>query len=97
MYHPRLDWYWPSVHNVHFLVDEINDNLIDKRSQLLSQLQPHLSITNHLHHMRVRTRRFTKVEPVQDAVNESVHAFRRRGIYPEDWGGEHVPSVAAGE
>ena len=26
-----------------------------------------------------------------------VQAFKRRGIYPEDWGGENVPNIAAGE
>jgi putative transposase len=29
--------------------------------------------------------------------HSSFHGFKRRGIYPEDWGGANVPSIAAGE
>jgi putative transposase len=37
------------------------------------------------------------VRRVADWPHSSFHAFRRRGIYPEDWGGENVPTLAAGE
>jgi len=37
------------------------------------------------------------VRRVSDWPHSSFHAFRRRGIDPEDWGGENVPSLAAGE
>jgi REP-associated tyrosine transposase len=34
---------------------------------------------------------------VADWPHSSFHASRRRGIYAEDWGGENVPSIAAGK
>jgi putative transposase len=37
------------------------------------------------------------VRRVADWPHSSFHAFRRRGIYPEDWGAENVPNIAAGE
>jgi putative transposase len=37
------------------------------------------------------------VRRVADWPHSSFHAFRQRGIYPEDWGGENVPTFAAGE
>ena len=37
------------------------------------------------------------VRRVSDWPHSSFHTFRRRGIYPEDWAGENVPSLAAGE
>jgi hypothetical protein len=37
------------------------------------------------------------VRGVSDWPHSSFHAFRRRGIYPEDWVGENVPSLAAVE
>jgi putative transposase len=37
------------------------------------------------------------VRRLSDWPHSSVHAFTRREIYPEDWGGENVPSLAAGE
>ena len=36
------------------------------------------------------------VRRVTDWPRSSFHAFSRRGIYSQDWGGEHVPSLAAG-
>jgi putative transposase len=37
------------------------------------------------------------VRRVADWPHSSFHAFKRRGVYPEDWGGQNVPSLGAGE
>ena len=34
---------------------------------------------------------------VADWPHSSFQALERRAIYPEDWGGENVPNIAAGE
>lgn len=37
------------------------------------------------------------VRRVADRHHSSVHALKRQGSNPEDWGGENVPNLAAGE
>jgi Transposase and inactivated derivatives len=37
------------------------------------------------------------VRRVADWPHSSFHDYSRRGVYPEDWGGENVASIEAGE
>ena len=50
----------------------------------------------HVDYVHWNSVRHGWVRRVADWPHSSFHAFRRRGIYPEDWG-ETVPSLAAGE
>ena len=51
----------------------------------------------HVDHVHWNPVRHGWVRRVSDWLHSSFHVFRRRGIYPEDWGGENAPSLAAGE
>ena len=50
----------------------------------------------HVDYVHWNPERHGWVRRVSDWPHSSFHAFRRRGIYPENWGGENVPSLGAG-